>query len=114
MKKSGALNAHQAATQSVVSQSGNNTSQTQLNVPTGTIKVGITGISDSSFNNMTIRSGDKYNSNLGPVKRSSGHKQRQISNLEQQVLTNAQMQLAHPLSAKNTQEKPKNIFQAQG
>jgi len=42
----------------------------------------MTGISDSSFNNMTIRSGDKYNSTLNPVKRSSAHKQRQIINLE--------------------------------
>ena len=66
-------------------------------------KVGMTGISDSSFNNMTIRSGDKYNSTLGPtVKRSTnGHKQRQIANLEHQVLQNA---LGHPLSAKNTAE----------
>ena len=51
--------------------------------PQGNIKVGMTGMSDSSFNNMTIRSGDKYNSTIGPMKRSSAHKQRQISNLEQ-------------------------------
>ena len=76
--------------------------------------MGMTGISDSSFNNMTIRSVDKYNSNFGPVKRSTGHKQRQISNLEQQVLSNAQMQLSHPLSAKNTADKPKTIFQTSG
>ena len=76
---------------------------------------GITGISDSSFNNMTIRSGDKYNSTLGPsVKRSSnGHKQRQIANLEHQVLQNA---LGHPMSAKNAaeQQQTHNIFQATG
>ena len=110
MKKSGALTAHQAVTQSAVNQSVHNTSQTQVNAQ-GNIKVGMTGMSDSSFNNMTIRSGDKYNSTIGPMKRSSAHKQRQITNLEQQVLANAQMQqLAHPLSAKNTAEKTKNIF----
>ena len=68
-------------------------------------KVGLTGMSDSSFNNMTIRSGDKYNSTLGAVKRITGSKQRQINNLEQQVLASAQMLSAHPLSAKNTAEK---------
>ena len=48
-------------------------------------KIGMTVISDSSFNNMTILSGDKYNSTRGPaVKRTTvGHKQRQIANLEQ-------------------------------
>lgn len=45
-------------------------------MPNGINKVGLTGISDSSFNNMTIRSGDKYNSTLGPVKRMTGNKQR--------------------------------------
>ena len=58
---------------------------------------------------MTIRSGDKYNSTL--VKRSVG-KQRQMNNLEQQVISNAQMQQlsGHPMSAKNTTDAKKNIF----
>ena len=60
-------------------------------MPTGLKQVGMTGISDSSFNNMTIRSNDKYNSTLGPVKLAQQHKPRQIQNLEQQVLQNVQM-----------------------
>lgn len=70
IKKSGALTTHQAVNQSLV-----NTSQTQGNVGAGALKVGLTGMSDSSFNNMTIRSNDKYNSTLIPVnKRTSNHK----------------------------------------
>ena len=39
---------------------------------------------------MTIRSTDKYNSTLGPVKRQAAHPKRQLNNFEQQVISNAQ------------------------
>jgi len=90
MKNSGALNLQQAATQSLVSQSMH-TSQTQINIPGALNKVGTTGISDNSFGNMTIRSTEKFNSTLGPVKLSAGSKAHQIANLEQQVHSTAQM-----------------------
>ena len=69
---------------------------------------GVTGVlSDSSFNNVTIRSNDKYNSNH-PSKKQLGMKQhRELKNI--QDLPNASTN--HPLSAKASKDaKHKHIF----
>ena len=70
---------------------------------------GVTGVlSDSSFNNVTIRSNDKYNSTLHPTKKSLGMKHhRELKNI--QDLPNAATN--HPLSAKASKDaKHKGIF----
>ena len=67
-------------------------------------------LSDTSFNNVTIRSNDKYNSTLNPTKKSLGMKHRELKNMgAQDTLPNAS--ICHPLSAKNVKEGKKGIFQ---
>ena len=83
---------------------------TQSAIHSGAKASGVTGLlSDSSFNNVTIRSNDKYNSTLHPTKKSLGMKHRELKNIAAQDLPNAST--AHPLSAKNGKEGKKGIFQ---
>ena len=64
----------------------------------------LTGVlSDSSFNNVTIRSNDKYNSTLNP-KKTLGAKHRELKSMGQD------MPNTHPLSAKHSKDVKKAIF----
>ena len=82
---------------------------TQSAIQNGAKATGVTGVlSDSSFNNVTIRSNDKYNSTLHPAKKPLGMKHRELKNIGAQDLPNASIN--HPLSAKNAKEGKKGIF----
>ena len=66
---------------------------------------GLTGVlSDSSFNNVTIRSNDKYNSTLQPKKTLGVKQHRELKSMGQDLPN------PHPLSAKHSKDVKKAIF----
>jgi len=64
-------------------------------------------MSDSSFNNVTIKSVDKYNSTLGAQ---AAGAQINSSGGVNQSLVGMSLQTNHPLSAKNAKKKKANPF----